>query len=76
MNTLEVAAKYICTSKCGLCPMVVEKFTCPKECAIETKAWQCWMTYLRQRSAIKNKEEQQVKVGLLYEGMPQIIDWD
>lgn len=73
MNSLEIAAKYICTSKCGLCPMVVEEFTCPRECRIETKAWQCWMTYFRERGHEKNKLAQ-VEVSLLYEGMPQIIE--
>ncbi len=47
---LEKAAKYICTSKCGLCPMVTEGFRCPKECDLDTKPWQCWFIYFREKS--------------------------
>lgn len=50
----EKAAKYICTYRCGLCPMVVEQFTCPKECDLETLAWQCWMIFFRTIS-LQNK---------------------
>jgi hypothetical protein len=75
MNSLEIAAKYICTSKCGLCPMVVEEFQCPKECRIETRAWQCWMTFLRQKSVKAKSEVQQLEIGLMYEGLPHVINW-
>ncbi len=75
MNALEIAAKYTCTSKCGKCPMVVEDFACPEECRIETKAWQCWMTYFREKGLEKKPEILQMDAGLLYEGMPQVIDW-
>ena len=74
MNTLEIAAKYVCTSKCGLCPMVVEEFTCSSECRIDTKPWQCWITYFRKRSLEKTKDSAKLAIELLYEGMPQIID--
>ena len=73
MNTLEIAAKYICTSKCGLCPMVVETFTCPQECHLETKAWQCWMTYFRKKGLEKNSAHH-IEVELLYDGLPQTIE--
>lgn len=42
---LERAAKYICTAKYGLCPMVVEKVACYRECTLEVEAWQCWQTF-------------------------------
>ncbi|MEW6501945.1 MAG: hypothetical protein ACOY8P_04705 [Thermodesulfobacteriota bacterium] len=44
-RALEKAAKYICTAKCGLCPMVVEKYPCPRQCTLTTKPWQCWAAY-------------------------------
>lgn len=44
-RTLERAAKYICTAKCGLCPMVVEKYPCTQQCTLQTKPWQCWLAY-------------------------------
>ena len=47
LAALENAAKYICTSKCGLCPMVVEGFKCPAECDLKTLPWQCWYKYFR-----------------------------
>lgn len=48
-RALEQAAKYICTSKCGLCPMVVEKYPCPQRCTTATKPWQCWIAYFAAR---------------------------
>jgi len=42
---LEKAAKHICTSRCGLCPNVVEQYPCPQECSLETMAWHCWQQY-------------------------------
>ncbi len=45
---LEKAAKYICTLKCGLCPMVVEGFCCEFDCNLETRPWKCWIFYFKQ----------------------------
>ncbi|HIJ79680.1 MAG: hypothetical protein OEY01_13170 [Desulfobulbaceae bacterium] len=42
---LEMAAKYICTIKCGQCPLVVEKFPCPQKCTLDVLPWQCWLAY-------------------------------
>ncbi len=53
-RALEKAAKYICTSKCGLCPMVVEHFSCPHRCTLRTKPWQCWLAYFT--AAAGNKQ--------------------
>ena len=50
-KALEKAAKYICTCKCGLCPMMVEKIACPQECNLETLPWQCWFAYFQKQSA-------------------------
>lgn len=44
-NAMEHAAKYICTLKCGLCPMVEEGFSCRAECGIETRPWRCWIDF-------------------------------
>ncbi|MGV1100511.1 hypothetical protein ACUUL3_14040 [Thiovibrio sp. JS02] len=44
---LEKAAKYICTMKCGKCPMAAEKVQCPKACTMETLPWQCWVAYFK-----------------------------
>lgn len=44
-KALEDAAKYICTMKCGLCPMAAEKFPCPQTCTQEISPWQCWVAY-------------------------------
>lgn len=41
------AAKYICTLKCGRCPMAVEKFPCPQLCTLEVRPWQCWIAYFQ-----------------------------
>jgi hypothetical protein len=46
-NALEKAAKYICTLKCGLCPMVVEGFHCEFKCSLETMPWKCWRYYFK-----------------------------
>jgi len=46
-ETLINAAKYICTLKCGMCPMAVEKFPCPQVCTVEVKPWQCWIAYFQ-----------------------------
>ncbi len=47
-NALEKAAKYICTLKCGLCPMVEEGFSCPTECDTETRPWRCWVEFFKE----------------------------
>ena len=44
---LESAAKYICTMKCGMCPMTVEQFPCPQSCTLDVQPWQCWISYFR-----------------------------
>jgi hypothetical protein len=46
---LEKAAKYICTSNCGLCPAIVEKYPCPENCDMETNPWQCWINFFSQQ---------------------------
>lgn len=56
-NAFERAAKYICTIQCGRCPMIVEKFPCPKTCDLETLAWQCWMAYFRTKYTDSIREE-------------------
>jgi hypothetical protein len=50
LKALEKAAKYICTIKCGLCPMVVENIPCPGECNLESLPWQCWFAYFQAQS--------------------------
>jgi hypothetical protein len=50
LKALEKAAKYICTMKCGLCPMVVENIPCPQQCDLETAPWRCWFAYFRSQS--------------------------
>ena len=51
-RALEKAAKIICTTKCGLCPIQEEKFSgCPVACDEETHPWQCWVVHLRQLAA-------------------------
>jgi hypothetical protein len=44
-TALEKAAKHICTARCGRCPNVVEQYPCPKECNLDTVAWECWAQY-------------------------------
>ncbi|MFA7382410.1 MAG: hypothetical protein WC001_03090 [Desulfurivibrionaceae bacterium] len=44
-TALEKAAKHICTSRCGLCPHVVEQYPCPGDCTLDTVAWECWTQY-------------------------------
>jgi hypothetical protein len=48
---LEKAAKYICNFREGLCPMVVEGFSCKRPCTEETLPWHCWIELFRERSA-------------------------
>ena len=44
------AAKYICTMKCGMCPLREEDFAgCQVECHDEIRPWQCWVDYLQGR---------------------------
>ena len=47
-SALEKAAKYICTLKCGLCPMVEEGFSCKTECDTETRPWRCWVEFFKE----------------------------
>jgi hypothetical protein len=56
-KALEKAAKYICTMKCGLCPMVVENMPCPQECDLETRPWRCWFAYFQSQSQAKEEAE-------------------
>ncbi|MBW6520506.1 MAG: hypothetical protein K0A99_05765 [Desulfoarculaceae bacterium] len=44
-EALTNAAKHICTLKCGMYPMAVEKFPYPQVCTLEVKPWQCWIAY-------------------------------
>lgn len=46
---LEDAAKYICTMKCGMCPMAVEQFPCPQVCTLDVRPWQCWIAYFQRK---------------------------
>ncbi|MBU0663026.1 MAG: hypothetical protein KJ990_00630 [Proteobacteria bacterium] len=48
-KALEDAAKYICTIKCGMCPMAVEKFTCPYTYSVEVRPWQYWIAYFQSK---------------------------
>ena len=41
------AAKYICMKQCGRCPMVIEGFSCPDACSLETLPWQCWLEFFK-----------------------------
>ncbi len=50
-RALEKAAKYICTAKCGLCPLVVEKFPCQTECSTDTLPWRCWLAYFTRKAS-------------------------
>ncbi|MDA8165912.1 MAG: hypothetical protein M0017_12880 [Desulfobacteraceae bacterium] len=45
------AAKYICTQKCGRCPMAVEGYRCPRECSLETVPWECWIAFFSEEKA-------------------------
>lgn len=47
--TLEKAAKYICTTLDGQCPMAAEKYACPTDCTLETVPWRCWISYFREQ---------------------------
>jgi hypothetical protein len=57
-TTLEKAAKYICNTLDGLCPMMAEKFTCPTECNLDTLPWQCWISFFKNQQATAEREEQ------------------
>ena len=46
-EALTKAAKYVCTLKCGRCPMIVEGFACPTKCSLSTIPWQCWLAYFK-----------------------------
>ncbi len=46
-DSLEKAAKYICTTLDGLCPMAAERYACPTDCTLDTLPWQCWIAYFR-----------------------------
>jgi len=47
MAVLEKAAKYICNFRDGLCPMVVENFSCTWACSQDTQPWRCWIELFR-----------------------------
>jgi hypothetical protein len=56
-GAIEDAAKYICTMKCGMCPMAVEQFPCPQPCTLEVLPWQCWIAYFqRDRQPLADDE--------------------
>jgi hypothetical protein len=48
---LEKAAKYLCNTLDGLCPMMAEGYVCPTECALDTVPWRCWIAYFRDQLA-------------------------
>ncbi|MCB2183688.1 MAG: hypothetical protein KQH63_16765 [Desulfobulbaceae bacterium] len=52
-SALVKAAKYVCNLKCGLCPMVVEDFFCEFDCNLETRPWQCWLHYFKERATLR-----------------------
>ncbi|MBU0481913.1 MAG: hypothetical protein KKG47_12510 [Proteobacteria bacterium] len=54
-SVLEIAAKYICNSRDGLCPMVVEGFSCKKPCAEDTLPWCCWVEMFREQLREREK---------------------
>ncbi len=56
--SLEKAAKYICNTLDGLCPMMAEKFACPRECTLDTLPWQCWISFFNSQPATPKQEEQ------------------
>jgi len=47
--TLEKAAKYICNTLDGLCPMAAERYACPTDCTLDTIPWKCWISYFREQ---------------------------
>jgi hypothetical protein len=56
-EALEDAVKYICTMKCGLCPMAAEQFPCPQPCTMDVLPWQCWIAYFqRDRQPLSENE--------------------
>ena len=56
-KALEEAAKYICTMKCGMCPLAVEKFPCLQTCSLEVHPWQCWVTYFQSKEQPRSQQE-------------------
>lgn len=52
-TSLETAAKYICNTLGGLCPMVAERYDCPRDCDLDTLPWQCWISYFREEQLKK-----------------------
>ncbi len=52
-KTLEMAAKYICNLRDGLCPMVVENYRCLSACGPETQPWRCWIDHFQTVSGAK-----------------------
>lgn len=57
ITALEKAAKYICTTRCGLCPHVVVQYPCPKECTLDTMAWECWMQHFLDQAGHSRPQE-------------------
>lgn len=56
---LEKAAKYICNTLDGRCPMVAERYACPTACTLDTVPWQCWIAYFRGQQATAEGSEEQ-----------------
>jgi hypothetical protein len=56
--TLEKAAKYICNTLDGLCPMKAEQFACPTVCTLDTLPWHCWISYFRKQGATPENGDQ------------------
>jgi hypothetical protein len=55
--TLEKAAKYICTTLDGQCPMAAERYVCPAACTLDTIPWQCWISYFREQRDVGERVE-------------------
>ncbi len=63
-RALEKAAKYVCNTKCGVCPMLVEDFSCPTSCGLETVPWKCWQAFFIDQVQGRNKaSEEQSKAA-------------
>lgn len=56
-RALERAAKYICNSKDGLCPMRIEDFKCRFPCDLDTLPWQCWVIFFKEPVRGKKEDE-------------------
>lgn len=62
-KALEMAAKYICNLRDGLCPMVVENYRCLSDCGPETLPWRCWIDHFLAASGAKEGNKAQADPG-------------